>query len=256
MLAQIETAFAERRGVRGGRARPEERMRRFVADASHELRTPLTSIRGFAELYRQGAATEPAERRRLMRRIEDEAARMGLLVEDLLLLARLDQQRPLASTPVDLLATGRRRRRTTPARSSPTGRSRLERRRDRPAAGRARRRAAAAPGAANLVGNALAHTPPGTPVAVRVHRPPSTAGTAAPCSRSPTTGPGMTAARRRAGLRAVLPRRPARSRARRRHRPGPVDRRRARRRRTAGRRAGHRAGEGRTFPARARPRTS
>jgi two-component system OmpR family sensor kinase len=79
-------------------------MRRFVADASHELRTPLTTIRGFAELYRQGAARDPAELDRLMRRIEDQAARMGLLVEDLLLLARLDTQRPLDRQPVDLLA--------------------------------------------------------------------------------------------------------------------------------------------------------
>ena len=79
-------------------------MRRFVADASHELRTPVTTIRGFAELYRQGAARDPAALDRLMRRIEDQAARMGLLVGDLLLLARLDQQRPLDHSPVDLLA--------------------------------------------------------------------------------------------------------------------------------------------------------
>jgi two-component system OmpR family sensor kinase len=77
-------------------------MRRFIADASHELRTPLTSIRGFAELYRQGAVSDPSEVARLMHRIEAEGARMGLLVEDLLLLARLDQQRPLAIAPVDL----------------------------------------------------------------------------------------------------------------------------------------------------------
>jgi two-component system OmpR family sensor kinase len=75
-------------------------MRRFIADASHELRTPLTSIRGFAELTRQkGASADPAT----MKRIEDEAKRMGLLVDDLLLLARLDQQRPLQHQPVDLL---------------------------------------------------------------------------------------------------------------------------------------------------------
>jgi two-component system OmpR family sensor kinase len=95
MLTQIETAFA-------ARAASERRMRQFVADASHELRTPLTSIRGFAELYRQGAASEPAQADRLMRRIEQEAARMGLLVEDLLLLARLDQERPLAQALVEL----------------------------------------------------------------------------------------------------------------------------------------------------------
>ncbi|MCW2696658.1 MAG: Sensor protein [Modestobacter sp.] len=82
----------------------EGRMRRFVADASHELRTPLTSIRGFAELHRQGAAGGPEETRRLMQRIEAEATRMGLLVEDLLQLARLDQQRPLSLGPVDLAA--------------------------------------------------------------------------------------------------------------------------------------------------------
>ncbi|GII58459.1 putative sensor histidine kinase PhoR [Planotetraspora thailandica] len=94
MLAQIEAAFRDREAS-------QERMRRFMADASHELRTPLTSIRGFAELYRQQGSADPVK---LVRRIEDEAARMGLLVEDLLLLARLDQQRPLARQPVDLLS--------------------------------------------------------------------------------------------------------------------------------------------------------
>ncbi|MGH3681694.1 MAG: sensor histidine kinase [Natronosporangium sp.] len=95
MLSQIESAFA-------ARAASEERMRQFVADASHELRTPLTTIRGFAELYRQGAAGSLAEAGRLVRRIEDEASRMGLLVEDLLLLARLDRERPLERAPVEL----------------------------------------------------------------------------------------------------------------------------------------------------------
>lgn len=95
MLAQIEAAFA-------ARTASEERMRQFIADASHELRTPLTSIRGFAELYRQGAADSPQATADLLRRIEDEASRMGLLVEDLLLLARLDQQRPLELRPVSL----------------------------------------------------------------------------------------------------------------------------------------------------------
>jgi two-component system, OmpR family, sensor kinase len=103
MLTQIETAFAQERTARRQARASEDRMRQFVADASHELRTPLTSIRGFAELYGMGAATEEADVRRLMRRVEDEAARMGLLVEDLLLLARLDQQRPFERAPVDLL---------------------------------------------------------------------------------------------------------------------------------------------------------
>jgi two-component system OmpR family sensor kinase len=79
----------------------EARMRRFVADASHELRTPLTSILGYAELHRQGA-TSPEEIARGMARIEREAKHMADLVEDLLLLARLDQARPLADDPVDL----------------------------------------------------------------------------------------------------------------------------------------------------------
>jgi two-component system OmpR family sensor kinase len=99
MLAQIETAFTARAASEQRAVRSEERMRQFVADASHELRTPLTTIRGFAELYRQGAAGDPAS---VLRRIEDEAARMGLLVEDLLLLARLDEERPLQVAPVRL----------------------------------------------------------------------------------------------------------------------------------------------------------
>lgn len=93
MLGQIEAAFA-------ARVSSEERMRQFVADASHELRTPLTSIRGYAELYRQGAATDAGE---VLRRVEDHAARMGLLVDDLLQLARLDSSQPLVLSTVDLV---------------------------------------------------------------------------------------------------------------------------------------------------------
>ncbi|SCX46089.1 two-component system, OmpR family, sensor kinase [Klenkia marina] len=109
MLGRIEGAFrAQAASEEQARASEEQartsetRMRRFVADASHELRTPLTSIRGFAELHRQGAYADPAETRRMMGRIESEAARMGSLVEDLLQLARLDQQRPVDALPVDL----------------------------------------------------------------------------------------------------------------------------------------------------------
>ncbi|HCT79775.1 MAG TPA: two-component sensor histidine kinase [Micromonosporaceae bacterium] len=123
MLAQIEHAFtaqaasetaarsaelaardaAEAAQVSEARARrSEEKMRQFVADASHELRTPLTTIRGFAELYRQGAVRSTEETASLVKRIEDEARRMGLLVEDLLLLARMDQERPLRPMPVEL----------------------------------------------------------------------------------------------------------------------------------------------------------
>ncbi|MCW2594553.1 MAG: tcrY [Jatrophihabitans sp.] len=104
MLGNIETAFAERAASEEAARRSEERMRRFIADASHELRTPLTTIRGFAELYRQGAASGEEDVRRVMSRIEGEGKRMGVLVEDLLLLARLDHERPLAREPVDLLA--------------------------------------------------------------------------------------------------------------------------------------------------------
>jgi two-component system OmpR family sensor kinase len=102
MLSRIEQSFRAQQASEEQARASEGRMRRFVADASHELRTPLTSIRGFAELYRQGAVSNPEDTRRLMERIESEGARMGLLVEDLLQLARLDQQRPLTITPVDL----------------------------------------------------------------------------------------------------------------------------------------------------------
>jgi two-component system, OmpR family, sensor kinase len=94
MLDRIEEALE-------ARTASEARTRRFAADASHELRTPLTSIRGYAELYRQGAKS-PDDVARSMARIEHEAVRMGQLVEDLLLLARLDQGRPLEQEPVDL----------------------------------------------------------------------------------------------------------------------------------------------------------
>jgi len=126
MLSQIEAAFHAREESEAAAHQSEERMRRFIADASHELRTPLTAIRGFAEYYRQrgglvrrwdkdqpaapdpgGGQTNgllPDDLDRIMQRLEKEAARMGLLVEDLLLLARMDQQRPLARQPIDLLS--------------------------------------------------------------------------------------------------------------------------------------------------------
>ena len=101
MLAQIQQAMASSESSAENARMSEERMRRFITDASHELRTPLTTIRGFAELYRQGAARDVEM---LMSRIESESRRMGLLVDDLLLLARLDAQRPLERRRVDLLA--------------------------------------------------------------------------------------------------------------------------------------------------------
>lgn len=96
MLGRIETSFA-------ARTESENKLRRFVADASHELRTPLTAIRGFSELYRQGAVSGEEATRELLGRIEGESKRMGSLVEDLLLLARLDQAREMESKPVNLV---------------------------------------------------------------------------------------------------------------------------------------------------------
>ncbi len=95
MLARIEESFT-------ARVESENKLRRFVADASHELRTPLTAIRGFAELHRQGAVVGEVKTKELINRIEKESVRMSSLVEDLLLLARLDQSRELAKEPVDL----------------------------------------------------------------------------------------------------------------------------------------------------------
>lgn len=95
MLDEIEAAFAERDAT-------EARLRQFLADASHELRTPLTSIQGFAELFRLHMGDDQVDLPTILRRIEQESARMRVLVEDLLLLARLDETRPLERAPVDL----------------------------------------------------------------------------------------------------------------------------------------------------------
>jgi two-component system, OmpR family, sensor kinase len=97
MLSQIEAAFAER-------TESNNRLRRFIADASHELRTPLTSIRGYSEMLRRGAGESPADSELARRRIEEESVRMSTLVDDMLLIARLDQGRPLEKKPVDLQA--------------------------------------------------------------------------------------------------------------------------------------------------------
>jgi two-component system, OmpR family, sensor kinase len=156
MLAQIEEAFAERKAS-------EDRLRRFLADASHELRTPLTSIRGYAELFRRGASQRQQDLEKSMRRIEDESARMGMIVEDLLTLARLDQDRPLEYDQVDLAAIA-----ADAAEDARTGDGEREIRVDAPGpvpvlGDEARLRQVAA----NLVGNAIVHTPAGTPITVR-----------------------------------------------------------------------------------------
>ncbi|HEY1419201.1 MAG TPA: HAMP domain-containing sensor histidine kinase [Candidatus Dormibacteraeota bacterium] len=100
MLAQIEAAFEQRKAS-------ENRLRRFIADASHELRTPLTSVRGYAEMLRRGASESPEDSAIARRRIEEEAVRMSTLVDDMLLIARLDQGRPLETLPVDLQTIAR-----------------------------------------------------------------------------------------------------------------------------------------------------
>src|SRR5438105_4175754 len=100
MLNQIEAAFAERKAS-------ESRLRRFIADASHELRTPLTSIRGYSEMLRRGASESREDSDLARRRIEEESVRMSALVDDMLLIARLDQGRPLETSPVDLRSIAR-----------------------------------------------------------------------------------------------------------------------------------------------------
>ncbi len=102
MLDTVEDAFAEQHAALGAKARSEDQLRRFVADASHELRTPLTAVRGYADLYAAGGLEDPEALARAMDRIGTESRRMGGLVEDLLLLARLDQGRPVRRDHVDI----------------------------------------------------------------------------------------------------------------------------------------------------------
>jgi two-component system OmpR family sensor kinase len=165
MLEQVERAFRAQARSEARARSSEQRMRRFVADASHELRTPLTSIRGFAELHRQGAVTDPDGVSDLLRRIEGEAERMGLLVDDLLLLARLDQQRPVEKAPVDVGEVARQAVEAARA-ADPERRVTL----DAPASplmvdGDAARLHQVL---ANLLDNARAYSPAGSPVSVRV----------------------------------------------------------------------------------------
>jgi two-component system OmpR family sensor kinase len=159
MLDRLEQAFAERQAS-------ESRLRRFIADASHELRTPLASIRGYAELFRMGAVRDPAATERSMRRIEDEAARMGTLVEDLLTLARLDAVNDVPHARVDLSALAHDA--ADDARATAPDRA-IELRTDphTTVLGDAH---ALRQVLANLVRNALVHTPEGTPIEISVER--------------------------------------------------------------------------------------
>ncbi|HEX4734017.1 MAG TPA: HAMP domain-containing sensor histidine kinase [Thermoleophilaceae bacterium] len=157
MLDRLERAFKERQAS-------EDRLRRFLADASHELRTPLASIRGYAELFHMGAADDPKALEDSMRRIEDESRRMGVLVEDMLTLARLDELREPSHESVDMaqIATDAAAdaRATAPDRAidlqvNGTALVHGDQQQLRQVA-------------ANLLRNALVHTPPETPVEVSV----------------------------------------------------------------------------------------
>lgn len=104
MLERIQGAFAQRDRTEAELRDSEQRMRRFVADASHELRTPLAAVAAYSELFERGAAQRPDDLRRAMTGIREESARMGHLVEDLMMLARLDEGRPMQREPIDLVA--------------------------------------------------------------------------------------------------------------------------------------------------------
>lgn len=166
MLDRIEAGFAAQQAALDAKARSEERLRRFAADASHELRTPLTTVRGYADLYRTGGLEDRSELDTAMDRIGTESRRMGALVDDLLLLARLDQGRPVRRDPVDLTRIATEA--VADARAQEPA---------RPIVG------AIDPGvvvagdddrlrqvAGNLVANVRTHTPAGTPVEVVLRR--------------------------------------------------------------------------------------
>lgn len=159
MLARIEEAFADR-------ARSEERRKRFLSDASHELRTPLASLRGYAELFRMGPAQDPVALKRAMARIESEAARMGALVENLLLLARLDEVPEAQHVPVNLNELGAQAVADAQA-IAPDREITFD--------GSEQLTAIGHPDGlrqvvANLTNNAVTHTPAGTPVTVTLRR--------------------------------------------------------------------------------------
>jgi two-component system OmpR family sensor kinase len=175
MLAHIEAAFSAQAESEATARRSESRMRQFAADASHELRTPLTAIKGFAEYYRQrgGVAANGSDGEltsedldRIMSRVETEATRMGMLVDDLLLLARIDQQRPLEQRPVDMLALAADAVQDASV-IAPDRQVRLTVGHDTAflvIGDEARLRQVVG----NLMSNALTHTPDGTPIQVHV----------------------------------------------------------------------------------------
>jgi two-component system OmpR family sensor kinase len=154
MLTQIESAFR-------ARETSERRLRRFVADASHELRTPLAAIRAYAELFGRGASQRPADLERSMKGISRESERMSVLVDDLLLLARLDDGRPLERLPVELDEVVGEAVETAHA-VEPERPIELRAEQAVVIGDRVRLRQIVD----NLLANVRAHTPPGTPVSV------------------------------------------------------------------------------------------
>jgi len=158
MLARIEESFA-------ARTASENKLRRFVADASHELRTPLTAIRGFAELHRQGAVTGEAATSELVGRIENESVRMGALIEDLLMLARLDQSRDLVNSPVNLTELVTEAVESARA-AGPEHPITLDLPDEAFVLGDARKIHQVV---ANLLANARIHTPAGTPISISIN---------------------------------------------------------------------------------------
>ena len=158
MLVTIEQAFADRRAS-------EDRLRRFLADASHELRTPLASIRGYAELFRLGAASDPEDLAKAMERIEAEAARMGILVEELLMLARLDELPETRTEPVQLAELAERA--VADARAIAPERAIAMDGEAPPVAGDPDQLHQVL---VNLLRNAISHTPAGTPIEVGLAR--------------------------------------------------------------------------------------
>lgn len=159
MLHRLEHAFKERESS-------EQRLRQFLADASHELRTPLVSMRGYAELYRLGVARDEAEVDRSMERIEQEATRMGVLVEDMLTLARLEEMQPVEPVAVNLSELAANAVRDASA-SSPDREFSLDAEQDLQVMGDSHQLHQVL---ANLLRNASVHTAEGVPVDVRVRR--------------------------------------------------------------------------------------
>ncbi len=164
MLERIQSAFMERDATARRLAASEERMRRFVADASHELRTPLAAVSAYSELFSRGAEHNPADLERVMRGIRIESDRMTVLVEDLMLLARLDEGRPLERAPVELVSLTAEAIHSATA-VGPEWPVTLRAQRPVEVVGDGRRLRQVLD---NLLTNVRAHTPPGTPTSVQV----------------------------------------------------------------------------------------